>query len=69
METVSIARICWSYGHKTKEAAWDSVFEDMSDGMIDRGRDRPDVKTYRNKRDELRYAVYIDGMANDGFGY
>jgi hypothetical protein len=68
METISIARICWSYGHRSKESAWESVYQDESDGLLSR-RDNADVKTYRNKRDELRFAVYIDGMANLGFGY
>lgn len=68
METVLIARICWSFGHKSKETAWESVCHDESDGLLSK-RDNADVKPYRNKRQELRYAVYIDGMANDGLGY
>lgn len=64
----TMSRICWSYGYKSKEAAWQSVYCDESDGLLSRC-DNADVMSYRNKHLELRYAVYIDGIANDGFGY
>lgn len=68
METVSISRICWSYGFKSQSRAWQSIEEDISDGLVSWG-ERPNVKPYRNQDGDLRFAVYIDGMANDGFGY
>lgn len=68
METISRARICWAYGYKDRERALESVDLDISDGLISRS-ENPEVKPYRNGNGELRYAVYIDGMANDGFGY
>ena len=64
----TIARICWSYGHKSKESAWQSVYNDESDGLLS-GRDNASVNGYRNKNNDWRFAVYVDGMNNYGFGY
>ena len=66
METISIQRICWSFGHKTKQAAWDSAYDDMAESLMSES-DRPEVKSYRNKNHELRFAVYIEAGIESGF--
>ena len=50
--------LIWSYGHKSRDTATQSAWDDISNGMLSEC-ERPREIAYRNKQGAIRWAVTV----------